>query len=226
VKPYYASALLVLAIALPAAAGGSAVSPIVSAASFDQGPVRLSPSEFSLAVGETITVTATSLSPAVQPYEIYSHNPSVAFVSGTIARGESSTQLIVVGVSPGQAEIEYRVESIGRGVLKGFVGLVSVVPCQTPIILTSPSDQTTVIGKRLTLSVQAVGLEPLTCDWFMLDGTTASPLHLESHSNTFTTAPLYRTTTFLGSVSSACGTAASFRFTVIVLSGRSRSVSH
>ena len=199
--------------------------PIVAPSSFN-GAVRLSSPEFTVAVGETITVTATSLSPAAAPYHIYSVTPTVADVSGTIAHGETSTQLIVSGVSPGQTLITYSVESLGRGILHGDVGLVTVVPCQPPVVIEKPIDQTCIIGKQLTFHIRASGVEPLTYDWYIQEATTESPRHLENHSDTMTTSPLYQAANFLVYVSNACGKATGFRFTVVVLPARFRAVKH
>ena len=225
-RTYYLPALLAFAVVLSAEEPRQHPGyPMAAPSSFD-GAVRLSTPEFTIAVGETRTVTAMSLMPAVAPYQIFSVTPHVADVSGTIAHGETLTQLIVIGVSPGQTLITYRVESLGRGILNGDVGLVTVVPCQTPVVIDKPIDQTAIIGKQLTFHVRATGVEPLTFDWYVQEATAESPRHLENHSDTLTTAPLYQATNFQVYVSNACGKATGFRFTVAVLPARSRSVKH
>jgi hypothetical protein len=214
---------LLLAFALPLLAQRTIPPP----PSFDDGAVTLSPQLITIPVGATFTATAAAKYPPVGlPFTIGSDGPAVATADGVISQGEVSIPLIIKGVAPGQAFINYSVSNFGHGGSGGRIGLVTVVPCVPAAVIAGPLDQTSASGRRVVLTVQAAGSEPYAYDWFAQEIGESSPHLLASHVATIITEPLTGSTTFWATVTNPCGFAVSARATVAVPLPRGRSVRH
>lgn len=87
--------------------------------------VSLDPEISAVTAGESTTVTATLARPGAEIY-FGSQDPSVAEVSGRIARGASSGVVTIAGVSAGEVAITYLVPNFGRAPGVGTAGSVIV----------------------------------------------------------------------------------------------------
>lgn len=95
---------------------------------FDAGPLTLTPPGVVIRVGETATVTATDrFPPNHNTWDIFSTEPSVAIVDGTLASGLTSATVAIKGIAPGEACVQYRVPNFARGYGYGNFGRVLVI---------------------------------------------------------------------------------------------------
>jgi hypothetical protein len=202
-------------------------SPLSAAAgpnAFDSGAFILTPQTSTIAVGQTVTLTATArFGPLPSLWEIVAGPAGVISMPriSVPAYGPASVSFQVTGLAPGTATLTYFTFSIGGVHGSGDIGNVTVVPmqpCVAPSIAAEPDDLVLTEKDPSSLSVLAAGTEPLTYQWEAgIEGGMIDPLPAATQSILAIPPVAPGTYHARAAVTNPCGTIASRLSTVRVL---------
>jgi hypothetical protein len=195
------------------------------------GAIVLSPQTTTIAVGQTIELTATAVfGPLPSAWQVDSYPPQGILSMPRVAvpaNGPKSVSFEVTGLAPGVAVLSYTTFMIGGGVRGGTIGQVTVTselpppppppPCVAPAIVAEPPDILMKQGEQRSLDVGAVGTEPLAYRWYAgIEGGSVGQMPGAVHSRLDIPAVAPATYVAWVVVTNACGERTSRLVTVVV----------